>query len=189
MIWWVRSGDAGIFIGGLEKTDIVIADYDPEWPIRFEQERETIVCALADRAIAVDHIGSTSVPGLAAKPIIDICLTVADSADESAYLGSLVQAGYELRVREPRFHEHRMLRTRAHDVHVHVFTVGSSEIAKYLVFRDWLRRQPEDRVLYAQTKGDLAKQDWPSTQDYADAKTDVVEAIIQRAQADRPPPQ
>lgn len=146
-----------------------------------------IVGALADRALAVDHIGSTSVPGLAAKPIIDICLTVADSADESAYLGNLIEVGYEIRVREPEFHQHRMVRSHARDVHVHVFTVGSSEIDRYLVFRDWLRRQPEDRALYARTKRDLAKQDWPSTQDYADAKTAVVEEIIRRAVAELPP--
>ncbi len=176
-----------IFIGGLEKVDIVIVDYDPEWPIRFEQERRTIVGALADRAIVVDHIGSTSVPGLASKPIIDICLTVADSADEGAYLEDLVEAGYQLRVREPAFHEHRMVRSQAHDVHIHVFTLGSSEIDRYLLFRDWLRGHPDDRALYARTKRDLSAQDWPSMQAYADAKTGVVEAIIQRARGGVPP--
>ncbi len=181
--------DPRIFIGGPEKAAIVIVDYDPAWPIRFERERRMIVRTLGDRALAVDHIGSTSVPGLAAKPIIDICLTTADSADESAYLGSLMEAGYELRVREPEFHQHRMLRSPAHDVHVHVFTLGSSEISRYFVFRDWLRQHPEDRDRYARTKRDLAQQDWPSSQDYADAKTEVVEEIIQRASTTKDPPQ
>jgi len=187
MIWSVKSWDPSVFIGGPERVEIVIVDYDPEWPIRFEQERRTIVSALADRAIAVDHIGSTSVPGLAAKPIIDICLTVADSADEAAYLGDLIEAGYELRVREPEFHEHRLLRSKAHDVHLHVFTLGSSEIARFFVFRDWLRQHSDDRELYARTKRDLSAQDWPSTQDYADAKTGVVEEIIRRALRELPP--
>ncbi|HXQ60158.1 MAG TPA: GrpB family protein, partial [Acidimicrobiales bacterium] len=69
------SRDPRVFIGGPEKVSIVIVESDPQWPRRFEIERKKIVAALADRALAVDHIGSTSVPGLAAKPIIDICLT------------------------------------------------------------------------------------------------------------------
>jgi GrpB-like predicted nucleotidyltransferase (UPF0157 family) len=140
MICSGQSSDPSMFICGREKADSVIVGYDSEWPIRFEQERTAIISALADRAIAVDQVGSTSVPGLAATPIIDICLTVADSADESAHLGSLTEVAYELQVREPAFHEHQMLRSQAHDVHVHVFALGSPEIARYLVFRDWLRQ-------------------------------------------------
>ena len=173
--------NADVFIGGLEKKDIVIVDYDPAWPRRFEIEREKIVSALTERALAVDHIGSTSVPGLAAKPIVDICLTVADSSIESAYVGDLEAVGYELRVREPDFHEHRMLRTSARDTHVHVFTQGSGEITRYLVFRDRLRHDVADRELYASTKRQLARRDWPTTQDYADAKTDVIETILAHA--------
>jgi len=173
--------DADVFIGGPEKADVVITDYNPEWPRRFEIERKKIVGALAGRALAIDHIGSTSVPGLAAKPIVDICLTVADSSVESSYLGDLQAAGYELRVREPDFHEHRMLRTPAHDVHIHVFTQGSGEITRYLVFRDWLRLNTADRELYASTKRQLSRQDWPSTQHYADAKTAVIDTIMGHA--------
>jgi GrpB-like predicted nucleotidyltransferase (UPF0157 family) len=173
--------DPGVFIGGLEPVEIIVVSYDPAWPTRFEQERTTILGALGERAIAVDHIGSTSVPGLATKPIIDICLTVADSADETAYVGELEAAGYELRVREPNFHEHRMLRTRTHDVHVHVFTQGCGEITRYLAFRDRLRSDEADRELYAATKLQLAAQDWPSMQHYADAKTEAVEAILSRS--------
>ncbi len=173
--------DADVFIGGPEKAVIVIVDYDPAWSRRFEIERQKIIGALAGRALAVDHIGSTSVPGLAAKPIVDICLTVTDSSEEASYLGDLQAAGYELRVREPDFHEHRMVRSSGHDVHVHVFTQGSEEIASYLVFRDWLRENAVDRELYASTKRQLASQDWPTMQDYADAKTDVVNTILGHA--------
>ncbi|MDQ1379631.1 MAG: hypothetical protein QOJ71_350 [Actinomycetota bacterium] len=176
-----------VFIGGAESVDIVIVDYDTDWPVRFEAERARIVAALGPRALAVDHIGSTSVPGLAAKPIIDVCVTVVDSADETSYLGALVDAGYELRVREPEFHEHRMLRTPAHDVHVHVFTLGSDEITRYLAFRDRLRADDADRTMYAETKRTLAQRDWPSMQHYADAKTAVVEAVIARALGARKP--
>jgi GrpB-like predicted nucleotidyltransferase (UPF0157 family) len=131
--------------------------------------------------LAVEHIGSTSVPGLIAKPIIDILVVVADSSDEASYLPGLESAGYELRVREPDWHEHRMLRSSVRDVHVHVFTMGSSEIQRHLAFRDRLRRNAADRDLYASTKQALAQQNWPTTQHYADAKTDVVAAILARA--------
>ena len=129
----------------------------------------------------MEHIGSTSVPGLAAKPIIDICVVVENSADETSYLPALEGSGYELRVREPDWHEHRMLRTPTRDVHIHVFTSGSPEIERLLVFRDWLRRSIADRDLYASTKRDLARRDWPTMQEYADSKTTVVDAIVARA--------
>jgi GrpB-like predicted nucleotidyltransferase (UPF0157 family) len=173
--------DPGVFIGGPENVEIVVVDYDPGWPQRFELQQQKILVALGERALSVDHIGSTSVPGLAAKPIIDICLAVSDSSDEESYLAPLEAAGYELRVREPDFHEHRMVRTHAHDVHVHIFTQGSGEIDRYLTFRDWLRHHDADRELYASTKRELAERDWPTMQHYADAKTDVVEAIIRRS--------
>ena len=119
--------------------------------------------------------------GLVAKPVIDICLTVADSADEASYVPDLETAGYTLRVREPDFDEHRMLRALDPGVHVHVYTVGSSEIARYLAFRDRLRTNDADRELYGSTKRELARHDWPTVNHYADAKSDVVEAILLRA--------
>jgi len=164
-----------------EKVAVVLVEYDPTWPRRFEFERQRIEAALGGRALSVEHIGSTSVVGLVAKPIIDICVVVEDSADEASYIPDLEAAGYELRVREPDWHEHRMLRTAAHDVHVHVFTRGSSEIDRHLVFRDRLRANAADRELYASTKWALAQQDWLTMQHYADAKTDVVEAILTSA--------
>jgi GrpB-like predicted nucleotidyltransferase (UPF0157 family) len=161
----------------------VLVEYDPSWPERFENERSRIIGALDARALSIDHIGSTAVPGLAAKDIIDICLGVADSADESAYLTDLLDAGYELRAREPDWHEHRMLRTPERDVNLHVFTIGSGEITRCLLFRDRLRREPSERDLYEETKRSLATNEWPTRQDYADAKSDVVEEIIARARA------
>jgi GrpB-like predicted nucleotidyltransferase (UPF0157 family) len=175
----VRSDS--VFIGGPEQRTIVLTEYDAAWPRRFEAERVRITGALGDAAIAIEHVGSTSVPGLAAKPIIDICLVVADSSDEPAYLPLLEAAGYELRVREPDWHEHRMVRTPARDVHVHVFSAGSSEIERMVVFRDHLRSDALDRDRYESTKRSLAEQDWPTMQHYADAKTTVVDEIMKRA--------
>lgn len=170
----------GVLIGGRERRDIVIVDHDPRWAQRFAQERERIVSALGGRARAVEHIGSTSVPGLAAKPIIDIDLSVTDVEDEDAYVPDLVAAGYVLRVREPG---HRMLRTPALDVHLHVCDAGSEWERRHLVFRDWLRTHPDDRRRYEDVKRELARRPWDDMNGYADAKTDVVAAIMARAAA------
>lgn len=141
--------------------------------------RATRLQAIPERSRNSD--GKTSVVGLAAKPIVDICVVVADSSEEASYVPDLERAGYRLRVREPDWHEHRMLRTETRDVHVHVFTVGSSEIERYLVFRDRLRANDEDRALYSATKRRLAEKDWPTMQHYADAKDGVIALIVERA--------
>jgi len=170
-------------IGGVEKREIKIDDYDPDWPEKFEQHAKRIAVALEGVALRIEHIGSTSVPGLAAKPIIDIIVVVQDSADESTYLPRLEAAGYVLRVREPDWNEHRMLRTPAKDVHVHVYSVRCPEIERCLTFRDRLRRNSDDRSRYERTKRELAAKEWPDMNAYAEAKTEVVESIIAAAQA------
>ncbi|HET7327369.1 MAG TPA: GrpB family protein [Nocardioidaceae bacterium] len=134
--------------------------------------------ALGPRALSVEHIGSTSVPGLAAKPIVDMLLTVAAVTDEAAYVPALESTGLVLRVREP---EHRMLRTPARDVHLHVYEPDRAEVHDYVDFRDWLRVDASDRELYAATKRRLAEQQWSDMNHYADAKTDVVLEILARA--------
>ena len=168
-------------IGEIEAPSIVVANYDPAWQERFRREAEEIRVALGEAARSVEHIGSTSVPGLAAKPIVDILLVVEDSSDEASYAPALERAGYSLRVRESDFHEHRMFRTAAKDVHIHVFSPESPEIERYLLLRDRLRANEEDRELYVRTKRELAEKDWPSMQHYAEAKTEVIEGIIARA--------
>ena len=165
-------------IGGVEKREIKIVDYDTDWPRKFETHRKLIAAALGHAALLIEHIGSTSVPGLAAKPIIDILVVVADSADESAYLPQLEATGYVLRVREPDWNEHRMFRTRDEDVHIHVYSAGCSEIHRNLLFRDRLRQNIDDRRRYEQTKRELAVKDWPDMNAYAAAKTEVIESII-----------
>jgi GrpB-like predicted nucleotidyltransferase (UPF0157 family) len=173
-----------VVIGEVESPTIVVMDYDPAWPERFHQEETKIREALGEAALAIEHIGSTSVTGLAAKPIVDILVVVEDSSDDVSYVPALESAGYVLRVREPDFHEHRMFRTPEKDVHLHVFSAGSPEIERYLL-RDHLRENEEDRELYARTKRELASRDWPSMQHYAEAKTRVIEGIITRAAARR----
>jgi GrpB-like predicted nucleotidyltransferase (UPF0157 family) len=173
-----ESGWNEVLIGGVEKRDIVLVEYDPAWAARFEEHATRIRATLGECALRVEHIGSTAVPGLAAKPIIDILVVVLDSSDEGLYLPALERAGYQLRVREPDFHEHRMVRTQERDVHVHVFSKGCPEIERHLIFRDRIRRNCADRKRYVDTKRVLAAQSWSDTNDYARAKTEVIESII-----------
>jgi GrpB-like predicted nucleotidyltransferase (UPF0157 family) len=161
---------------------IRLAEPDPEWAAQYVREEERIRAALGSRAVRVEHVGSTSVPGIVAKPVIDIVLTVTDSADEAGYLPDLETAGYALQFREPDWYEHRLLRDHDPDVQVHVFTVGSSEVERMLFFRDWLRIRSDERELYERTKRELAARQWDYIQDYADAKSTVIEEIISRAQ-------
>ena len=162
---------------------ILIVDYDPKWPDLFQREAERITGALGPRALRIEHRGSTSVPGLAAKPIIDMLLEVADSADEKAYAPALESAGYFLRIREIHWHEHRMFKGPDTEIHLHVFSSGCPEIDRILLFRDWLRSNAADRELYARTKLTLAQENWKHVQNYADAKTDVIQEILGRATA------
>jgi GrpB-like predicted nucleotidyltransferase (UPF0157 family) len=131
-------------------------------------------------AVLVEHVGSTSVPGLAAKPIIDVLLLVPDPADEAAYVPQLEAAGFLLHLREPDWHQHRLLKAHDPEVNLHVFAVGSEEAERMLLFRDRLRANGAERSRYEETKRQLAARDWDRVQDYADAKSDVVQAIIAR---------
>ena len=160
---------------------IHLTPYDPAWPGIYERLARVIREALGDGVSLLEHVGSTSVPGLTAKPIIDILLSVADSSDETAYVPQLEAQGFTLRIREPNWYEHRMLMTPNVEGHLHVFTAGCEEIERMLRFRDWLRAHPEDRQLYEDAKKELAARTWRYVQNYADAKSAVVEEIMARA--------
>jgi len=172
----VTVGDLKPLLGPVE-----LVDYDPAWPELHRREAERIRAALGERVVLLEHTGSTSVPGLAAKPIIDLTLAVADSADEDAYLPALAAAGYVLRIREPDWYEHRVFKGPDTNVNLHVFSVGCPEIDRMLRFRDRLREDEADRELYERTKRWLAAKEWKYVQDYADAKTAVVEEILARS--------
>lgn len=129
----------------------------------------------------IEHVGSTAVPGLPAKPILDILLVVANSADEDAYAPAFDAAGYVLKIREPNWYEHRMFKGPGADINLHVFSAECPEINRMLRFRDWLRNNAADHHLYAETKRNLAQQEWEHVQSYADAKTGVIEEILGRA--------
>ncbi len=181
---------AAIHVGGtarLHNATVVLAPYDTSWPAQYAAEAGKIRAALGDAALVLEHVGSTSLPGMAAKPILDIVLGVADSADEPAYVPALAAQGYRLHIREPDWHEHRLMKGMTPAVNLHIFTAGDHEIERLVAFRDRCRSHPEELGLYLSTKRELASRVWRYTQHYANAKAEVVEAIIARALAKREP--
>jgi len=170
-------------IGELRRHDapVTLVEYDPAWPDRYAREAARTRAALGERVLLLEHTGSTSVPGLAAKPIVDMTLAVADSSREPDYVPALEAAGFVLRIREPDWYEHRMLKGAEADVNLHVFTAGCEEIDRMLRFRDRLRSSDSDRALYERKKRELAAREWRYVQNYADAKSEVVAEILERA--------
>lgn len=160
---------------------ITISPYDESWPERFRGAEARIRAALGDRALAVEHIGSTAVPGLPAKDRVDIDLIVADPADEDAYVPALAAAGFTLRTREPHWYEHRALWTEHHDVNVHVFAPDCDEHLRHLILRDWLRTHPDDRDRYAEAKRAAAKEHPMSMARYVSTKAPVIVDILRNA--------
>lgn len=170
-----------VVIGELAPVRVELVEHDPAWPSRFAGHARRIREVLGTTARRVEHVGSTAVPGLAAKPVIDILLVVDDPADEASYLPALEGSGYELRVREADADEHRMLRTPIRDVHVHVYPAWSPEIDRYLALRDHLRASSTARDAYEARKRDLARREWPTMDHYARAKGAIIEALIMEA--------
>jgi GrpB-like predicted nucleotidyltransferase (UPF0157 family) len=160
---------------------VTLVKYDPLWELTFNRQAERIRAVLGSIAQRVEHVGSTSVPGLIAKPIVDMLLVLPDSKEESSYVSPLETLGYTLRIREPAWYEHRLLKHLQPDVNLHVFSEGCKEVERMIVFRDWLRKNPDDLDLYAKTKAELASRNWKTVQNYADAKSEVIESIMRRA--------
>lgn len=174
---------------------IPFADYDPSWPEAYLDERRRISDALGEQALRIEHIGSTAVPGLAAKPIIDILLVVTDVADEEAFVPFLELKGYVVRIREPAddpdspFHAaepHLVFKGSERDLNLHVWSAGSPEITKLIQMRDWLRSHPDDCRRYEQAKRRLIERTWDNVQQYADAKDDILAEIRARIRSDNP---
>jgi GrpB-like predicted nucleotidyltransferase (UPF0157 family) len=176
---------AAVTIGELQRLDgpIQLAEPDPAWPARYADEAAHVNAILGDRVLRLEHVGSTSIPGLPAKPLIDMLLVVADPADEDAYVAPLEAAGYTLRIREPDWHQHRLLKGPRVSINLHVFGPDCVEIGRMTGFRDYLRANEAERDLYRDTKRELAARRWEYVQRYADAKGEVVEGIIARATA------
>ncbi len=157
-----------------------LESYDAEWPRLYEREAARIRSVLGDQVLLLEHVGSTSVPGLAAKPVIDILLVVADPAGEAAYIPNLELTGYRLVARHPGWYQHRMLAGPDTDINLHVLPPGSAETERTLRFRDRLRASEADRELYERTKRQLAARQWTHLRQYTDAKAEVIETILAR---------
>jgi GrpB-like predicted nucleotidyltransferase (UPF0157 family) len=170
-------------IGEPQRIDgpVELHPYDEEWPRQYVVEAMRVRAVLGPRALRVEHVGSTSVPGLTAKPIIDMLLVVRDSADEADYVPLMEGDGYTLRIREPDWYEHRLFKGPDANINLHVFSDGCVEIDRMLRFRDHLRADAGDRDRYERIKRELAARRWQYVQEYADAKGEVIEAIIVRA--------
>lgn len=171
---------AGLLVRGLRPVWVTLSEYDPSWPARFSTRAAELRGVLGERVRLIEHVGSTSVPGLAAKPIIDIVVGIDDPDDEPAYLTDLQAAGYDLRVREPG---HRCLRIGEPDeaINLHCYPPDHDETRKYLLFRDRLRVDRADREFYERTKRSLTDREWPDVNYYAEAKGPVIEEILRRA--------
>jgi GrpB-like predicted nucleotidyltransferase (UPF0157 family) len=176
---------AKITIGKLQRLTVPIelTPYSSTWPLLYEREAARIRSVIDSLVVRIEHVGSTSVDSLPAKPIIDIALEVPDSSDENAYVPALEEAGYRLRIRETDWFEHRLFKGPDTNINLHTFSAGCAEVDRMLMFRDWLRANAADRELYTRTKRELAARDWKFVQQYADAKTAVVTEIMARAVA------
>jgi GrpB-like predicted nucleotidyltransferase (UPF0157 family) len=166
-----------------EGEPIEVVPYDPAWPARFAAWRGRIEGALGDPALRVEHVGSTSVPGLAAKPVVDIQVSVADIEDEPGYVPALERAGVQLRSRDAEHRYFRPFPGASREVHVHVCDAGGRWEREHLLFRDYLRSDPAACRRYAVAKYEAAAR-WPDDRiAYTDAKNDVILDVLEEAEA------
>lgn len=172
--------------GRAVSAPVVVVPPDPAWPDHFADVRRRLRQALGDRALAVEHVGSTAVPGLWAKPVIDVDLTVADSAEEEAWLPDLEAAGFELRVREPEWEQHRCLKGHGPEANVHVFSPGAREPRRHVMFRDWLRTHDDDRAAYAAVKREVAARGFSDAMLYNNEKAWIVYDLYEKVLAADP---
>jgi GrpB-like predicted nucleotidyltransferase (UPF0157 family) len=166
--------------GDLEPVEIVM--YDNAWPARFMDWRDKLAASLKPITPRIEHVGSTSVPGLAAKPVIDIQISVDDVTDEAAYVPGIESVGIQLRSREEGHRFFRPFAGRPRDVQVHACATGSRWERRHLLFRDYLRADAEARAAYTTAKAEIAARWSDDRIAYADAKTDIIEVLMTRAE-------
>ena len=172
---------AQVRVGDHPQREIVVVPYDEAWPDEFARLDSLVRGALGDLVVSLEHVGSTSVPGLAAKPVIDADLTVPNSGDEAAYVPALEAAGFHLRVREPDWEEHRVLTIEAPQTNLHVFSPGAREPQRHALFRDWLRGHEDDRAVYGALKAELGRRGFTDSMDYNNHKSELVYDLYEKA--------
>ena len=170
---------------GLVNGRVTIVPHDPKWPYLFRQEADRIRQVLGDRVLLIEHVGSTAVPGLDAKPCIDIQMAVADPEDQSTYLPELEEIGYGLladRVDRADRHEHRLLKGSRVNVNLHVFHEDSAGLEPMRLLRDHLIEDSRARERYAAFKRELGERRWERIQDYVAAKSEIVAELLADAE-------
>ena len=172
-----------MFTTGSERAHdpIEVAGYDERWPARFADWQSRLATALGPVAIRIEHVGSTAVPELAAKPIVDIQVSVVDVEDEAAYVPDIEACGMRLRLREPGHRYFRPPADRPRDVQLHVCGAGSGWERDHLLFRDYLRAHPAVRDAYAELKRELAERYPDDRLAYTDAKSAFILDALEAA--------
>ncbi|MBE3002414.1 GrpB family protein [Nocardiopsis sp. HNM0947] len=160
---------------------VYLAEPDPKWPYLFEREALRIRQALGERVLLLEHVGSTAVPGLIAKPCVDILLCVDEPADEDAYVPDLEKVGYTLAIRKPDWHDHRVLGGNQVNINLHVFAPECEQVGFLLRLRDHLCEDADARARYTEVKTALAERTWDHILEYVDAKTEVVQELLDQA--------
>ncbi|HWH24070.1 MAG TPA: GrpB family protein [Candidatus Limnocylindria bacterium] len=179
-----REFRGGLIVGAQrDEEPIELADYDGTWPARFDALRARLAAALGDVALRIDHVGSTAVAGLAAKPVVDVQVSVPDVEDEAAYRVRIESLGFGLRYREPGHRYFRPPPGLPRLSHIHVCTTGSDWEHDHLLFRDYLRAHPAAAADYAKLKRRAAAEHPTDRIAYTDAKGPWIKAIVERARA------
>lgn len=177
------------FLCGYAQMKIIIQPYDRNWPALFEEEKVRLTQSLGGHFVSIQHIGSTSVPGLGAKPIIDIMIAVSSLAEADEFcVRPIVEMGYsyiaefEAEIPQRRFFRKETAEgVRTH--HIHLVEINSDWWVDHLLFRDYLHGNSEARRAYEAHKRQLAEQEWESSNDYAEAKTGFILKIMEEARA------
>lgn len=170
-------------VTGDDRTDpIELAPYDDAWPAAFARWHEALLGGLGAVAIRIEHVGSTAVPGLLAKPVVDIQVSVSDQADEPAYVPAIEAVGVQLRARDEEHRYFRPFPGRPREVHVHVCSAGSRWEHEHLLFRDYLRADPATRDAYADVKRQAAAVWHDDRVAYTDAKGALIRETLRAAE-------
>jgi len=171
---------------GLRRGEVVVLPYDPRWPMLFEEASAQLTAALGPAILTVHHVGSTAVPGLCAKPILDVLVSVPDFADATGLVAQLQVLGYEFRPEEEIPDRHYFRRPPGGELRTHHLSLaepGSRHHRTTLAFRDALRHDPELAAAYARLKLELAQRFPRDRPAYIEGKTHFVEQVLATDQA------
>jgi GrpB-like predicted nucleotidyltransferase (UPF0157 family) len=169
---------------GLPDGELYLLDYQPAWPRLFEEEAERIRAACGDRLVGIEHIGSTSIPGLAAKPILDIMPLLVSFEEGFDIVPNMEGLGYEYKGEYGIPRRHYFVKGTPRTHHVHMYEADDDEVVRHLLFRDYLREYADTAAEYESLKRRLAAE--VPREDYPEAKTGFVAQVLARAGYEAP---